>query len=87
MSSHRFSYFLKSLEKKHKFIPPRSPDRKAYIEASILETEVLQVRYFRDYEKVYKTVTKFIDFYNNRRLYSSIGNRSSKKFIEPSSCP
>ena len=86
MSSNRFHFYLKNLEKKltHEFIPPRSPDRNAYIEAfnSILETEVLQVRYFRNYEEVYEAMIRFIDFYNNRRLHGSIGNRSPKMFIE-----
>lgn len=86
MSSNRFHFFLKNLEKKliHEFIPPRSPDRNAYIEAfnSILETEVLQVRYFRNYEEVYEAMIRFIDFYNNRRLHGSIGNRSPKMFID-----
>lgn len=86
MSSNRFYFYLKSLEKKltHEFIPPRSPDRNAYIEAfnSILETEVLQVRYFRNYEEAYGAIVRFIDFYNNRRLHGSIGNRSPRMFIE-----
>ncbi len=86
MSSNRFHFYLKNLEKKliHEFIPPRSPDRNAYIEAfnSILEMEVLQVRYFRNYEEVYEAMIRFIDFYNNRRLHGSIGNRSPKMFID-----
>lgn len=86
MSSNRFHFFLKNLEKMltHEFIPPRSPDRNAYIEAfnSILETEVLQVRYFRNFEEVYEAMFKFIDFYNNRRLHGSIGNRSPKMFLD-----
>lgn len=86
MSSNRFHFYLKNLEKKltHEFIPPRSPDRNAYIEAfnSILEIEVLQVRYFRNFEEVYEAMVRFIDFYNNRRLHGSIGNRSPKMFLE-----
>lgn len=86
MSSNRFYFYLKNLENKlsHEFIPPRSPDRNAYIEAfnSILETEVLQVRYFRDFEEVYGAMVNFIEFYNNRRLHGSIGFRSPKMFIE-----
>ena len=86
MSSNRFYFYLKNLEKKltHEFIPPRSPDRNAYIEAfnSILETEVLQVRYFRNYEEVYEAMVRFIEFYNNRRLHGSIGDRSPRMFIE-----
>ena len=86
MSSHRFYFYLKNLEKKltHEFIPPRSPDRNAFIEAfnSILEAEVLQVQYFKSFEEVYAAMVRFIDFYNNRRLHGSIGNRSPKMFIE-----
>jgi putative transposase len=86
MSSNRFHFYLKNLEHKlsHEFIPPRSPDRNAYIEAfnSILETEVLQVRYFRDFEAVYEAMVSFIEFYNTRRLHGSIGDRSPKMFIE-----
>ena len=86
MSSNRFHFYLKNLENKlsHEFIPPRSPDRNAYIEAfnSILETEVLQVRYFRDFEEVYGAMVDFIEFYNTRRLHGSIGDRSPKMFME-----
>lgn len=86
MSSNRFHFYLKNLEKKltHEFIPPRSPDRNAYIEAfnSILEIEVLQVRYFRSFEEVYAAIFRFMEFYNNRRLHGSIGNRSPRMFIE-----
>lgn len=86
MSSNRFYFYLKNLEKKltHEFIPPRSPDRNAYIEAfnSILETEVLKVQYFKNFEEVYASMVKFIEFYNNRRLHGSLGNLSPKMFID-----
>ncbi len=86
MSSNRFYFYLKNLEKKltHEFIPPRSPDRNAYIEAfnSILEIEFLQVHYFKTFEEVYGALIKFIYFYNNRRLHGSLGNKSPKMFIE-----
>ena len=86
MSSNRFYFYLKSLEKKltHEFIPPRSPDRNAYIEAfnSILEIEVLQVRYFKTFQSVYEAVMEFIKFYNVRRLHSSLGYLSPKMFMD-----
>lgn len=86
MSSNRFYFYLKNLEKKltHEFIPPRSPDRNAYIEAfnSILENEVLKVQYFNNFEEVYSSMIRFIEFYNNRRLHGSLGYRSPKMFIE-----
>lgn len=86
MSSNRFHFYLKSLEKKltHEFIPPRSPNRNAYIEAfnSIIELEVLQVRYFKTFESVYDSVMKFIEFYNTRRLHGTLGYLSPKMFID-----
>lgn len=86
MSSNRFYFYLKHLESKltHEFIPPRSPDRNAYIEAfnSILENEVLQVRYFKNFEEVYEAMVKFIEFYNNRRLHGSIGYLSPKMYLD-----
>jgi putative transposase len=86
MSSNRFYFYLKNLEKKltHEFIPPRSPDRNAYIEAfnSILETEVLKVQYFKTYGEVYSSMIRFIEFYNNRRLHGSLNYKSPKMFIE-----
>ncbi|MCK6599583.1 MAG: DDE-type integrase/transposase/recombinase [Bdellovibrionaceae bacterium] len=82
MSSNKFYFYLKKLT--HEFIPPRSPDRNAYIEAfnSILENELLQVRYFRNFEEVYEAMIRFIEFYNNRRIHGSIGNLSTRMFIE-----
>ena len=86
MSSNRFYFYLKNLEKKltHEFIPPRSPDRNAYIEAfnSILETEVLKVQYYKCFEEVYSSMIRFIDFYNNRRLHGSLNYKSPKMFID-----
>lgn len=77
---------MKNLEKKltHEFIPPRSPDRNAYIEAfnSILETEVLKVQYFNNFEEVYISMVRFIEFYNNRRLHGSLKYLSPKMFID-----
>jgi putative transposase len=86
MSSNRFHFYLKSLERKltHEFIPPRTPDRNAFIEAfnSILEIEVLQVRYFRNFQEVYSAILSFVEFYNTRRLHGSIGYLSPKMFID-----
>ena len=86
MSSNRFHFYLKKLEQKlsHEFIPPRSPDRNAYIEAfnSIIEIELLQVRYFKTFKDAYEAVSEFIYFYNHRRLHGSIGNQSPNMFLE-----
>lgn len=86
MSSNQFHFYLAKLEQKlaHEFIPPRTPDRNAYIESffSTLEKELLMVRYFHTFTNAYKAVCEFIEFYNTRRIHGSIGFRSPKKFIE-----
>src|SRR3989338_1338764 len=86
MSSNRFHFYLKKLEQKlkHEFIPPRTPNRNAYIEAffSIFESTVIQVQYFKNFTEVYRSVVAFIDFYNNRRMHGSIGKLSPAKFLE-----
>jgi putative transposase len=85
MSSNRFHFYLKRLEQKlsHEFIPPRTPNRNAYIEAfnSILELEFLQGRYFKTFEEIYKAVFEYVNFYNNRRLHGSIGFESPNRFV------
>lgn len=85
MSSNRFHFYLKKLEQKlkHEFIPPRTPNRNAYIEAffSIFEASVIQVQYFNDFKDVYISVLNFIEFYNNRRLHGSIGHLSPVMFL------
>jgi putative transposase len=86
MSSNRFYFYLKNLEKNliHEFIPPRQSNRNAFIEAfnSIIELEVLRVRYFRNVGDVYEAILRFINFYNNRRLHGTLGYLSPKMFIE-----
>lgn len=86
MSSNRFHFYLKRLEQKlsHEFIPPRTPNRNAYVEAffSILENEWLVPRYFHTYADAYKALVEFVEFYNTRRIHGSLGNRSPKRFLE-----
>lgn len=86
MSSNRFHFYLKRLEQKlsHEFIPPRTPNRNAYVEAffSILENEWLLPRYFHRYADAYRALVDFVEFYNTRRIHGSIGNRSPKRFLE-----
>ena len=68
----------------HEFIPPRTPNRNAYIESffSILEKTVIEIRYFNTYHDAYAAIVAFVEFYNNRRLHGAIGNLSPMKFIE-----
>lgn len=86
MSSNKFFFHLKRIEKKlsHEFIPPRTPDRNAFVEAffSILERELLSDRYFATFLDAYNSVVRFIGFYNNRRLHGSLNDRSPEMFIQ-----
>lgn len=85
MSSNRFYFYLKRLEQKlaHEFIPPRTPNRNAYIESfnSILENDLLESQYFKNYTETYRWVCRYIEFYNNRRIHGSIHNLSPNMFI------
>lgn len=86
MSSNRFHFYLKKLEHKltHEFIPPRTPNRNAYIESffSILEKTVIETRYFNTFHDAYEAIVSFVEFYNNRRLHGAIGKLSPMTFIE-----
>lgn len=86
MSSNKFYFHLKRLEQKllHEFIPPRTPDRNAFIESffSILERELLSDRYFATFLDAYNGVVRFIHFYNTRRLHGSLKKRSPEMFIQ-----
>ncbi len=85
MSSNKFFFHLRRMEKKlsHEFIPPRTPDRNAFIESffSTLEREMLRDRYFATFLDAYNAVVRFIAFYNNRRLHGSLDDRSPEMFI------
>lgn len=85
MSSNKFFFYLKRLEQKlvHEFIPPRTPNKNAFIESffSILENELLVDRYFKNYGEAYAAVCNFISFYNKRRLHGSLDYKSPERFI------
>jgi len=86
MSSNRFHFYLKKLERNltHEFIPPRTPNRNAYIESffSIFEKTVIETRYFKTFHDAYEATVDFIEFYNTRRLHGAIGRMSPMTFIE-----
>ena len=80
MTSNMFRDYIADLEIDlgHEFIPPACPNKNAHIESffSILETEFLQTRYFKDYRGAYEQTMRFIEYYNSQRLHGSLGNRS-----------
>lgn len=76
MTSNIFHDYISSISFEHEFIPPKDCNKNAHIESfnSIFETEFLQVWYFENFSKAYSGTVNFIDFYNNRRIHSSLNN-------------
>jgi putative transposase len=68
----------------HERIPPKTPNMNAHIEAfhRILEDDCLSRNEFESYEEAYQEVTEFMEFYNERRIHSSILDLPPKEFYE-----
>jgi transposase InsO family protein len=81
MTSKVFMNHIECLGEKqilHELIPVRTSNKNAHIEAfnSILEIEFFQPRYFNSNGQAYKEVVDFINFYNYRRVHSSLGMKT-----------
>jgi putative transposase len=68
----------------HERIPPKTPNMNAHIESfhRLLEYECLRRFSFESYEDAYREVADYMDFYNNRRIHSSILDLSPHEFYE-----
>ena len=77
--SYKFRECCEELTMEHERIPVKTPNKNAHIESyhRILEDECLKNSDFQTYEEAYKTVNLFVEFYNKRRLHSSL------KFMPP----
>jgi putative transposase len=69
-----FEQACERLGLEHERIPPRTPNLNAHIESfhRILEEGCLSGQEFDTYAEAYEAVDKYIRFYNQRRLYSSL---------------
>lgn len=58
----------------HERIPPKTPNLNAHIESfhRLLEEECLSAQEFVTYAEAYEAVDRYMKFYNNRRLHSSL---------------
>lgn len=76
MTSNMFRDYVRDIEidVDHEFIPTGCPNKNAHIESffSILETEFLQVRYFKSFFDAYTQTTEFFRHYNERRFHGSL---------------
>lgn len=84
MTSHELNNYVNEIGLEHEFIPPRTPNKNAFIESffSIFETQFLQVRYFESLKDVYEQTEEFVKFYNNERLHGSLGYKTPVEFDE-----
>ncbi|WP_156876061.1 IS3 family transposase [Clostridium kluyveri] len=72
--SHKFDECCEGLKTEHERIPVKTPNKNAHVESfhRILEDECLKINEFQSYAEAYKIVNEFMEFYNNRRLHSSL---------------
>lgn len=82
--SHAFEEFCEIQEMEHERIPPKTPNMNAHIESfhRIMEDDCLSDRELETYGEAYKAVMEFMDFYNNRRIHSSILDLAPTEFYE-----
>lgn len=68
----------------HERIPPKTPNMNAYIESfhATLERDLLSKESYNTFQEAYEAVAHYMDFYNNRRMHTSLGKRSPASFVE-----
>jgi putative transposase len=67
----------------HERIPPRTPNKNAFIESfhSILERECYQQHCFESKEEAFAEVDRFIRYYNNHRIHGSLNDWSPREYL------
>ncbi|WP_415803551.1 IS3 family transposase [Marinicrinis lubricantis] len=80
--SHVFEEACLTNETVHERIPPKTPNKNAHIESfhSVLESECLQRHEFATYQEAYAVVTKYIEFYNKRRMHGSLKDLAPEQY-------
>lgn len=82
--SHLFESTCEQLDITHERIPPRTPNMNAHIESfhRLLEDDRLSRNEFVTYAEAYATVVDYMEFYNKRRLHSSLYYLSPDEFTK-----
>lgn len=80
--SHVFETTCENLGVEHERIPPSTPNKNAHVESfhASLERDRLGRYEFANYAEAYTVVSEYIDFYNKRRIHSSLYNLSPAEF-------
>ena len=83
-TSKAFAKECERLGLSHERIPVKTPSMNAYIESfhSILEDECYSRNEFSSFAEVYRIVSDYMDFYNNRRRHGSIGYMAPAKYYK-----
>lgn len=81
--SHAFENACLEYGTEHERIPPKTPNKNAHIESfhANLERDRLSRYEFINYQEAYQVVTDYIQFYNQRRLHSSLYDLSPLEFV------
>ncbi len=81
-SSGLFESTCEELGLEHERIPPRTPNMNVHIESfhRLLEDGCLSSEEFNTYGQAYEAVVDFMEFYNARRLHSSLYYMSPDEF-------
>ena len=81
--SYKFSECCKEIGVEHERIPVKTPNKNAHIESfhRILEDDCLKKYEFQKYAEAYEIVNEFMEFYNNRRIHSSLRFMSPNEFF------
>lgn len=80
--SYAFELACEGFKVEHERIPPRTPNMNAHIESfhRILQDDCLSRYDFVTYGEAYEAVTEFMNFYNERRMHSSIKDLAPADF-------
>ncbi|MGV3467371.1 MAG: IS3 family transposase [Heyndrickxia sp.] len=80
--SHAFEQGCEDFGIDHERIPPRTPNMNAHIESfhRILEDECMGQNQFETYKEAYKAISEYMDYYNKRRIHSSIKYLAPNEF-------
>lgn len=77
-----FESTCEQLGLEHERIPPRTPNMNAHIESfhRLLEDDCFSQNEFESYVQAYQETVEFMEYYNNRRLHSSLHYLSPTEF-------
>ncbi|QRF23186.1 IS3 family transposase [Alicyclobacillus sp. TC] len=80
--SHLFESTCEQLGLEHERIPPKTPNMNAHIESfhRILEDDCFSRFEFESYTQAYREVVSFMEYYNERRMHSSLHYLSPVEF-------